>query len=69
MAATLLGLGGVFLTRFEYEDLRTHGIIIIYIAAMLFATLGIYVWMAATLPGSTQEVELNALTVSYIVQG
>ena len=31
----------------------------IYFAVMLFATLGIYVWMTVTLPGSTQEVGLN----------
>ncbi len=59
LATLLMGLGGIYLAGFEHEDLRTHGIVIIYIAVvMLFTSLGIYMWIPATPPDSTQEVEL-----------
>ena len=67
LAAILMGLGGCYLAGHEREALNIHGIIMIYIGVvMLFASLGIYVWMLARLPGSAQEVALNDVADALI---
>ncbi|MDP6353114.1 MAG: hypothetical protein QF926_07815 [Alphaproteobacteria bacterium] len=60
LAAIIIGLGGIYLVDHNNTNFHKHGIIMIYISvAMLFASLGIYVWMLDKLPGTTQEVALN----------
>ncbi len=67
LAVILMGLVGILLTSYEHEDLHTHGLIMLYIAVvMLFASLGVYVGRAESLPGSTQEVELNDVANALI---
>ncbi len=54
LAVILMGLVGILLTSYEHEDLHTHGLIMTYIAVvMLFASLGVYVGRADSLPDST----------------